>query len=232
MGGARGNGANVGWRCYSVPPGSARTSNRGAAINDFTAICYNLACYLPFLGGTLLARERTQPGQATGRAPVTLALAALVAIPSLLQLAIPALLPAPQRDRDLILHDGQVWRLVAALIVQDGGLIGLIFNPIPLVLLGTVAECLWGGRCLLALFFGTGILGQFVGLVWQPRGAGNPVGDFGIAMGLAVLYFLRARSVPPRLLGGMGIVGGSCRRRSATSPAAHARSGHSSPRSC
>jgi len=123
---------------------------------------------------------------------VTLALAARVAIPSLLQLAIPALLPALQRDRDLILHDGQVWRLVTALIVQDGGLIGLIFDPIPLVLLGTVAECLWGGRCLLALFFGTGILGQFVGLVLQPRGAGNSVGDFGIAMGLAVLYFLRA----------------------------------------
>lgn len=92
--------------------------------------------------------------------------------------------------------------------MQDGGLVGLVFNVIPLVLLGTVAEHLWCGRRLLALFFGAGILGQFVGFAWQPRGAGNSVGDSGIATGLAVLCLLRARTLPPRLLGGAGIVAG------------------------
>ena len=179
-------------------------------MNDLAAIFLNLAFYLPLVCGILLARGQVQAGQGQGggRAPVTLALAALVALPSLLQLANPSLLAALERDRDLILRHGHVWRLVTALVVQDGGLAGLIFNLIPLELLGTVAERLWGGRRLLALFFGTGILSQFVGFVWQPQGAGNSVGDMGIAMGLAVLCLLRGQGLPPRLLGGAGIVAG------------------------
>ena len=115
-------------------------------MNALAATLLILPFYLPFLGGTLLARERAQPGRTTGRTPATLALAALVALPSLLQLAAPALLTALQRDRDLILRDGQLWRLVTALVVQDGGPIGLLFNLTALALLGTVAERLLGGR--------------------------------------------------------------------------------------
>ncbi len=109
-------------------------------MDNLAPILLTAALYLPFGGGILLAREWARPGQTAGRAPVTLALAALVAIPSLLQLVFPAPLTALQRDRDLILHNGQVWRLVTALVVQDGGLIGLIFNLPPLVLLGALAE--------------------------------------------------------------------------------------------
>ena len=78
----------------------------------------------------------------------TIVLCCLVAIPSLLQFPFPRLFYALRRDGDLILHHGELWRLVTALVVQDGGTAGLIGNLLVLVLVGVVAERIGGvGAC-------------------------------------------------------------------------------------
>ena len=165
----------------------------------YNVILYNVILYGAFGAGILHARE--QADDAEERRPVvTPILCAVVAIPSLLQLAFPTLLPALMRDADLTLRHGQPWRIVTALVVQDGGLAGLIFNLVPLALVGLLVERLWGGRRIAILFWGTGILSQFVGFAWQPTGAGNSVGDFGLAVGLLLLCAVRARAIWPRLI--------------------------------
>ncbi|AZZ41737.1 hypothetical protein C0Z11_04965 [Acidipropionibacterium jensenii] len=52
--------------------------------------------------------------------PFTAVLWLLAVVPSLVQLAVPALLPALERDWARI-GSGQLWRLVTSVIVQDGG---------------------------------------------------------------------------------------------------------------
>lgn len=164
------------------------------------AILYLVILYSAFGAGQLVLREQTTTDTQARRPVATIALCAIVGIPSLLQLAFPGLLTALQRDADLIVQHGQWWRLVTSLVVQDGGLMGLVSNLLTLALLGNVAERLWGARDTIVLFFGTGILSQFVGFAWQPRGGGNSVANFGLAMGIFALCVVRAKSPAPRIL--------------------------------
>jgi membrane associated rhomboid family serine protease len=138
----------------------------------------------------------------------TIALCCLVAIPSLLQIAFPRVLFALRRDGDLIMHHGEWWRIFTALVVQDGGAAGLIGNLLVLALVGVVAERIWGSWRVLVLFFGTGILSEFVALAWQPIGAGNSIGNFGLAAGVLLCCVLRATAIPPRVLAVLGIASG------------------------
>lgn len=165
-----------------------------------TAILYLVILYSAFGAGQLVLRERSATDTAPQRMVATIALCAIVGIPSLLQLAFPGILTALWRDADLIVQHGQWWRLVTALVVQDGGLLGLVFNLLTLALIGNVAERLWGVRDTVLLFFGTGILSQFAGFAWQPRGGGNSVANFGLAAGIFALCVLRAKSPAPRIL--------------------------------
>jgi membrane associated rhomboid family serine protease len=79
-----------------------------------------------------------------------------------------------ERDYTKFLQ-GEWWCLVTSLVVQDGGLSGSIFNLVSILLMGRVAEELWGSQKWLLLFFGGGILSQIVAFAWQPVGAGNSV---------------------------------------------------------
>jgi len=98
-------------------------------------------------------------------------------------------LHALERNADRI-ADGQTWRLLTALVQQDGGWHGLIGNVVALVLVGSVAELLMGGRRTALTFFAVGVLAQLPALVWQPVGAGNSVGNFGLAGAVALLVLL------------------------------------------
>lgn len=165
-----------------------------------TAILYLVILYGAFGAGQIVLRERATAATASRRTVATIVLCAIVAIPSLAQLVFPAIFIALQRDADLIVQQGQWWRLVTSLVVQDGGLWGLVFNLLTLVLIGNVAERLWGARATILLFFGTGILSQFAGFAWQPRGGGNSGANFGLAAGIFVLCVVRAQSPAPRIL--------------------------------
>ncbi|MDN5858268.1 MAG: hypothetical protein L0H84_06560, partial [Pseudonocardia sp.] len=74
-----------------------------------------------------LPRRRDRPVPA---AAVTLWL--LVAVPSILGLVFPRVYTALYRDPALILEQGQWWRVVTSVGVQDGGLRGAVFNLVAL----------------------------------------------------------------------------------------------------
>jgi hypothetical protein len=66
------------------------------------------------------------------------------AIPTTPQFFFPAVLDVFERDYSRIAA-GDWWRLVTALLVQDGGVGGSLFNLISLALLGRLAEQRRGG---------------------------------------------------------------------------------------
>lgn len=121
------------------------------------------------------------------RLPVsTLIALAMLLLFALLQWHFNGLLDALERDRAAIAR-GQVWRLATSLIVQDGGLSGTVFNLAALLLVGAVGEQLWAPRQWWLLAITGGILANFVGLSWQPVGAGNSIAVFALAGGIAVV---------------------------------------------
>ena len=82
------------------------------------------------------------PGRAatTPAFPVlTTAVAAVTAAVSITGLVAEPVLLALRRDA-AALSDGQLWRLLTALLVQDGGVPGTVFNLLGLVLVGVAAE--------------------------------------------------------------------------------------------
>ncbi len=126
---------------------------------------------------------------------MTIALVALVAVPTALQFVIPWLLPLFERDRDLFVA-GEWWRIVTALFVQDGGISGATFNVVSLALIASVAEAMEGGRKLLLLFVVGGVCSEVVALSWRPVGAGNSIANFSIAAAVIAWCLLGPRPWP------------------------------------
>jgi hypothetical protein len=175
-------------------------------VKEGTGVTLVFAFLVPLVVGMLLLRARTEATGALPRlfSPLTIALFCTVAIPSLLQFPFPGVLHALRRDAHLILHHGQVWRLLTSLTVQDGGAAGTIYNLFYLVWFLILASALLGERNTLLLFFAGGIVGELVGLSWQPIGGGNSIANLGMAGGILALALLHGRPIH-RLLAVIGI---------------------------
>jgi membrane associated rhomboid family serine protease len=152
------------------------------------------------------------------RAPlVTLVLIVPVTTSSVIGYAQPALFEALERQGGAVAH-GQVWRLVTPLLVQTDGWKALLSVMCLLLVVGVVAEPLFGHARFLALFLLAGMVGHSVGIVWQPGAGGASVGALGPAGALAALLLRppllprdhAARPVRPlgRLVGAAAVVTG------------------------
>jgi rhomboid protease GluP len=130
----------------------------------------------------------------------------IVGIPTVAQFTVaPWLLEDLERNWTLVAQ-GQVWRLLTSLVVQDGGAAGAIFNLVALAMIGFAAEQVWGAIrwAIIAL---TGALGRELwGKIVQPIGAGNSVAVFSLAASIAVVAVLRAAGLQ-RLLGIISLAG-------------------------
>jgi len=134
------------------------------------------------------------------RVPVaTIVALVVVGVPTLLQFtAVPSLLDALERDRERI-FDGELWRLVTPIVVQDSGATGTITNLLSLALIGVVAEWIWGPARWVLIGLGSGLLAELWGLLVDPVGAGNSVVVYGLAASVAVAAVVRVRG-PARIL--------------------------------
>ena len=130
----------------------------------------------------------------------TVAALVIVGVPSLLQLTVaPQLLGLLQRDAGRI-SQGEVWRLGTALVVQDGGVPGTVFNLVSLLVVGLVVERRWGAQRAAVIALVGGVAGELWGLVVQPVGAGNSVAVFALAASVAVAAVAQ-RDLLGRVLG-------------------------------
>jgi len=172
-------------------------------MRGFLSILYILGLFCAFAAGSMLLRNQVSGPHSLTRnshfSQTTFLLVLAIAIPSVLQFPFPALLSTLQRDYERFLN-GDWWRLVTPLFVQDGGVSGTIFNLIGLALVGSVAERIWSARSMLLIFFIGGIIGEIAGFVWQPIGAGNSIGNFSLAASIAVASLARNPPRPVQIL--------------------------------
>jgi rhomboid protease GluP len=94
------------------------------------------------------------------------------------------------------LADGEPWRLVASLLVHDSWL-ALAANLVLLGMVGVAVERRHSRAEWIVLYATAGLVGELVGLAWQPHGAGKSVAALGLT-GALVVDALRRRN--PALL--------------------------------
>jgi membrane associated rhomboid family serine protease len=137
-----------------------------------------LALLTPVVGGIVSGRlqeRRSTPGFPWLSAGTVLLVAAMLA----LQLHYPVLLERLSRTPALV--EGEIWRAVTAIFVQDGGLAGGLFNLVLLLAIGPLAEARLGAGCWAITYFGGGVATEFLAIAWQPYGAGNSIACFALA---------------------------------------------------
>lgn len=114
-----------------------------------------------------------------------------------------------QRDRSRLL-EGDWWRLITPLFVQDGGWPGTWFNLLALVALGIAVEVRYRGRTLLVVYFLAGIISEmFAYTLLQHQGfAGNSVANMGTA-GTALVMLCTRKTPPSTAFGVIGLLSGT-----------------------
>jgi hypothetical protein len=126
--------------------------------------------------------------------PVATALWLIVAVPSVVELAWHPIYEALAR-RPHEIRDGQVWRLLTSVTVQDGGLGGTIFNLVMLALIVTVAAHLWGpARTVALLVIGALLFNVLATFAYPSPGGGNSGATFFLATSITGLVLAGRRS--------------------------------------
>lgn len=148
-----------------------------------------VAAVVTTLRGTPAGRDAQL--QRPNRATILLWL--VVAVPSTIQFAEPRLLDWLERDWTKI-GDGQVWRLITSIVVQDGGLVGTVFNLFVLAIVATAAQSWWTPGRIWLTFWICGIGANLLVAHWEPRGGGNSMATFALACALALNAALASRS--------------------------------------
>ncbi len=143
------------------------------------------------------------------RVPVaTLVIAGVTAVVSVAANLNPHLLATLGRNGDQ-LAAGEWWRMVTPLVAQDGGWAGTVFNLVALLVVGTLAETLYGWRVLLGVYALAGVVSEIAGYtVLQHQGfAGNSVANLGLAA-LCLVTCAATPSVGTRAFGVVGLIAG------------------------
>lgn len=146
-----------------------------------------LLYWVVFAGGWFQLRRaamrRNQPVRVTGWA---VALWLAVAIPSGLQFLWPELLTRGARDGAAI-GNGEWWRLLTSLFLQDGGWLGTAFNLFVLATTLVAAGALVSGRMLVAVFLVGGVVSNLLTmLILAQWGAGNSMATLVLVVVVAV----------------------------------------------
>jgi membrane associated rhomboid family serine protease len=170
------------------------------------AVLYAASLWAAWIAARLFCqRHRRGPF----RMPIaTIATLVVVGVPSLLQLTVAPGLLSTLRRTPTEVADGELWRLVTSLLVQDGGVWGATFNLVALAFIGVMAERVWGRWRWLIVWIVTGVGAQLWGLVVQPIGAGNSVGTFGLAASAAVVAIISGGALP-RTAGAVSLLTGT-----------------------
>lgn len=136
---------------------------------------------------------------------LTIGLCSSLALCLLFQYANPWVLPALERNA-IAIQGGEWWRIITALFFQDGGIWGGLANIIFLGIIGSIAETIWKRKEWIAIYAVAGITGEFIGLAWQPIGAGNSVAVFGLAASVCMYVFSTRARMRARIASGIGVM--------------------------
>jgi rhomboid protease GluP len=138
--------------------------------------------------------------QVPNKLPIaTLSILLVTGILTGLQFAFPQVLPALMRTPAAI-TDREWWRFVTPLFVHADGWKQIAFVFPAVLIVGTLAERLFGSGQVLLLYFVSGFVGEIAGLAWEPYGAGASVAGAGL-LGALAFWMLAKNRTPPAMFG-------------------------------
>jgi hypothetical protein len=141
--------------------------------------------------GLRLLRASTAPRRFPIVAIVT---TVVIGVPSLLQFAIPSIGTTLQRHPSLTLHHGQWWRVLTAVLAQDGGLVAAIFNLVVVAGVTLLGEWIWGRWRTVVLFLLPSIILNLLAIVfWNASGGGSSFASDGLLMSMCGLALVSLR---------------------------------------
>ena len=148
-----------------------------------------------------------QKETARGFPIATVSVLLITAIVTGLQFAFPGLLVTLRRDGAAFAQH-ECWRLITPLFVNAEGWrqIGFVFPA--MLIVGVLAERLFGSWRWLVLYFGGGIVGEVAGYAWKPVGAGASVAVAGLLGALGAWLIVDNRR-PQGIAGGLVILVGA-----------------------
>ncbi|QDZ15902.1 rhomboid family intramembrane serine protease [Humibacter ginsenosidimutans] len=145
-----------------------------------------------------------------------LVLAVIIGVPSLLQFALPGLTDALARDPDATLRHGQWWRILTALLVQDGGPVAAVFNLVVVALALTLGTWIWGPWLAVALYLVPSIVLNLLAVAWGQSGGGSSFANDGLMFSVFALGLLigtrdaarasQASTISVRVCGAIGVL--------------------------
>ncbi len=126
---------------------------------------------------------------------VALGAVIVIGVPSLLQFAFPAITTALARDPQATLQHGQWWRVLTAMMAQDGGLAGAIFNLVVVAAVTFLGERIWGRwRTVVLFLLPSVVLNLLAVYVWHASGGGSSFASDGLLMSMCGLALLTLRN--------------------------------------
>jgi hypothetical protein len=136
-----------------------------------------------------------------------LAATVVIGVPSLLQYVWPILTTTLDRNPDLTLQHGQWWRVLTALLAQDGGLAGAIFNLVVVAGVTLVGEWVWGSWLALLLFLIPSLgLNLLAIVLWHAPGGGSSFASDGLLTSVCALALLTLRDPIARVCAAIAIL--------------------------
>jgi membrane associated rhomboid family serine protease len=123
---------------------------------------------------------------------VALIATVIVGVPSLLQYVFPVIGDVLSR-RPALERSGQWWRVLTALLAQDGGPAAAIFNLVVVAVVVALGERAWGRWKCIVLFLGPSLALNLLALAWDARGGGSSFASDGLLLSLCALGVLTVR---------------------------------------
>ena len=121
---------------------------------------------------------------------LALVVTVVIGVPSLLQPVFPAITRALARDPHATLVHGQWWRILTALLAQDGGETAAGFNLVVVALVLVFGGWIWGQWLALALFVVPSIVLNLLAVAWGQSGGGSSFASDGLIFSVFALALL------------------------------------------
>lgn len=180
------------------------TSGTGTVfvIGYWVVLAMTIVCAARLLGDPRLRMRAPRPA--------ALALFAVVAVPSLIELGWHGIYTALYRAPDQIKDHHEYWRLLTGSIVQDGGVEGTIFNLVVLFVIATLAVYAWGPGRVVGLFV-AGVTGFNLTATYAfaSPGGGNSGATIFLATTMVALAAVRLRVAPVLAAAAVVVVAGA-----------------------